>query len=89
VDLVLALLGREQIVGIDVLQTNENPRDPSLRGFLDKVRGAVAQGIHLSREASPQALANPQLDHPIKKRFLVAIAREIIIGDEEPPIARR
>jgi hypothetical protein len=59
VDLVLALLGREQIVGIDVLQTNENPTDPSLRGFLDKGLDAVAQGIHLNREANPQALANP------------------------------
>src|SRR6516162_7322195 len=84
--LILALLRREKIVGIDVPQTDKDTADAGLRGLLDEVRDTVTQRVHLYREADLQALADPQLDHPIKERLPMAIAREVIIGDEEPSV---
>jgi hypothetical protein len=47
----------------------------------------VAQRVHLDRKADLQAFADPQLDHPVKQRFPMAIAREIVVGDKESPVA--
>ena len=54
--------GREEVVGIDVLQTDKYPADAGLGGLLDEIRDAVTQRVYLNREADLQALADPQLD---------------------------
>ena len=56
-DLVLPLLGGDQVVGIDVLQPDEHPPDTGLRGLLDEVRNLVAQRIDLDRKADLRAIA--------------------------------
>jgi len=56
---VLALFGRQQIVGIDVLQTDEDSADAGMRSLLDKVRDPVTQCVHLDRKADLQAVADP------------------------------
>ena len=50
-DLVLPLLGAEQVVRIDVLQPDENPLNAGARAFLDEVRQLVAQRVDLDDEA--------------------------------------
>jgi len=77
-DFVLTLLGREEIVGIYVLQTDKDTADTGLCGLFDEVRDAMAQGVHLDREADLQALADPQLDHSIEERFPMRIAGKIV-----------
>jgi hypothetical protein len=42
-DLVLAFLGWDEIVRIDVLQSDEHPADACLRGLLDEIRDLVAE----------------------------------------------
>ena len=84
---VLALLGRDEIVGIDILQTDKYAADTGQRRFLDEVWDAVTQGVHLDREADLQALDDPQLDHAIKERFPMPVASKVIVGDKEPPVA--
>jgi hypothetical protein len=44
-------LAARKIVGIDVLQIDEDAADAGLCGLLDKVRDPVAQRVHLDREA--------------------------------------
>jgi hypothetical protein len=45
------------------------------------------QRVHLNCEADLQAFDDPQLDHAVEERFPMAIAREIVVADEEPPVA--
>jgi len=46
-DLVLPLLGRQEIVGIDVLQIDKDAPDTGPCRLLDEVRNSVAQRVHL------------------------------------------
>ncbi len=82
-DLVLPLLGRDQIVGVDVLQSDEHPAHAGLRRLLDEVRNLVAKRIDLDGEADLRELAVAQLDQPVEQRLPVAVAGEIVVGDEE------
>ena len=50
-DLVLPLLGGDQIVGIDVLEPDEHAPHAGLRRLLDEVRDLVAQRVDLDGEA--------------------------------------
>src|SRR5215831_6086675 len=43
----------------------------------------MAQGIDLDHKPDLQALAEAQLDHAVKQRFPMPVAREIVVGDEE------
>ena len=52
-DLVLALVGGEQIVRIDVLEPDEDPIDAGARGLVDEVRDPVAQRVDLDGEIEP------------------------------------
>src|SRR5215472_4232860 len=86
-DLVLALLGRKEIIGIDVLQADKDAANAGLRCLLDEVRDPVAQRVHLDRKADLQTFADPQSDHPVKQRFPMTVASKIVIGDEKPSVA--
>ena len=44
----------------------------------------MAQRIDLDRETDLQPLAEPQPDHPVEQRLPMPVAREIVVGDEEP-----
>ena len=75
-------LAAEQILRVDVLQPDEHPPHAGLGRLLDEVRNAVAQRVHLDGEADVHAFL-AQRDHPVEQRFPVAVAGEIVVGDEE------
>src|SRR5262245_64005806 len=79
-DLVLPLLGLDQVVRIDVFQPEERPLDPRLRRLLDEIGDLVAQRIDLDSEADVHAFLEPQLDQPVEQRLTLAIASEIVLG---------
>ena len=83
-DLVLLFLGRRQIVGIDVLQPEEHARDAGLLRLLDEAIDLVAHGIDLNHDAERNLVDLAQLRQPIEDRLPFLVAREIIVGDEEP-----
>ncbi len=82
-DLVLPLLGGDQVFRIDVLEADEHPLDAGLGRLLDEVRDLVAERVDLDGEADPDALVL-QRDHPVEQDLPVAVAGEIVVGDEEP-----
>ena len=81
-DVVLLLLRRRQIVGIDVLKPDEHPLDARRHRLLDEAGNLVAGRVDLDDEARVDALL-AQFDQPVEDRFPVAIAGEIVVGDEE------
>ena len=82
-DLVLALLGGCEIVRIDVLQADEDPRDACPLGLLHEVLDPVAQRIDLDHQAERDPVLLPQLDQAVEDRLPFLVAREIVVGDEE------
>ena len=83
-DLVLALLGRDEIVRVDVLQSNEHSADACLRCLLDEIRDLVAQRVDLNGEANLRAIARAQLDQTVEQQLPIAVTSEIVVGDEKP-----
>jgi hypothetical protein len=61
-DLVLPLLRSEQIVGVDVLQPDEDAGDPGAFRLGDEIRHLVAHRVDLDEEAHVHAVLLPQLD---------------------------
>jgi len=51
-DLVLPFLGRDQVVGIDVLETDENMANAGLRRLLDEFRNLVTERVVSSTSSS-------------------------------------
>ena len=49
-DLVLPFLGRDQVVGVDVLETDENMANACPRCLLDEIRNLVTERVDLDRE---------------------------------------
>ena len=88
-DLVLPLLGGEQIVGIDVLEPDEDAGDAGALGLGDEVRDLVAQRVDLDEEAHVHAVLLAQLDDAVEDRLPVLVAGEIVVGDEEAVDALR
>ena len=82
-DLVLPLLGGDQIRRVDVLQPDEHAGDAGAARFLDEVRDLVAQRVDLDHEADVHAVLFAQLDDPVVDRFPILVAGEIVVGDEE------
>ena len=81
-DVVLLLLRRAQIVGIDVLKPDEHPLDASSHRLLDETRDLVARRVDLDDEAGVDALL-AQRDQPVEDRLPVAVASQIVVGDEK------
>src|SRR5262249_32661138 len=80
--LVLALLGAEQAVRVDVLEANEAAADAGLGALLDEVRQLVAERVDLDRERDLDPLL-AQLDDAVEDDLPILVARKIIVGDEE------
>src|SRR5580704_6151212 len=87
-DLVLPLLGGDEILGVDVLKPDEDAPRSRLGRLLDEVRNLVAERVDLDGEAAADALVL-ELDHAVEKDLPVAVAGKIVIGDEEPVDALR
>ena len=82
-DLVLPLLGGDEILGVDVLKPDEDAPRSRLGRLLDEVRNLVAERVDLDGEAAVDALVL-ELDHAVEQDLPVAVAGEIVVGDEEP-----
>ena len=82
-DLVLALLGRQQVVRIDVLQTDEHAVDAGPARLVDEVRDAMALRVDLDDQGHFDAFVLAQLDQPVEEVLPVAVARHVVVGDEE------
>ena len=74
-DVVLLLLGGDEVVGIDVFEADEHPLDASRCRLLDEARDLVAGGVYLEDEAGVEPLL-PQLDQPVEDRFLEFMGTE-------------
>ena len=83
-DLVLVLLGSQQIVGIDVFEADEDAAHPGLGDLLNKVRNAVTQRVDLDREGELQIVGRAHRDQPVGQLLPIAVAGEIVVGNEEP-----
>ncbi len=81
-NVVLLLLRRGQIIGVDVLEADEYSLDARRHRLLDEAGNLVAGRVDLDDEARVDAL-RAQFDQPVEDRFPVAIAGEIVVGDEE------
>ena len=64
-------------------------RTPACGRLLDEVRDLVAERVDLDGEADVDALAPAQLDQPVEEHLPVAVAGEIVVGDEEAVDALR
>src|SRR6516164_9679064 len=82
-DLVLPLLGAEQVLRVDILKADEYAPYARPRAFFDEVRQAVAEGIDLDDETDVELVDLPQPDQPIEDGFPLLVASEIVIGNEE------
>ena len=61
-DLVLALLGVQQIAGIDRLQPDEDPQASCTTAFLDEVRKAIGERVDLDQEGEGYVQSLAQCD---------------------------
>ena len=82
-DLVLAFLGRREIVGIDVLQADEHPGHAGAFRLRNEARDLVAQRVDLDHQADRNPINLPKPDEAIEDRLPLPVARKIIVGDEE------
>ena len=82
-DLVLPFLGRDQVVGVDVLEPDEDAAHAGLCRLLDEIRNLVAERVDLDGEAEFGNSVLRRCDDPIEQHFPVAVAREIVVRDEE------
>ena len=68
-DLVLPLLGGDQVVRVDVLQPDEHARDAGALRLLDEVRDLVAERVHLDHEAERACLSTSRsFDEAVEDR---------------------
>ena len=82
-DLVLPLFGGQQIVGIDVLQPDEDAGYAGAFGLGDEIRDLVTQRVDLDQETHVHAVVFAQFDDAVEDRLPVLVAGEIVVGDEE------
>ena len=82
-DLVLLLLGGGEIVGIDVLEAEEDARDAGFFRLLDETRNLVAHGVDLDHQAERDFVHLAQLGKAVEDRLPFPVACEVVVGDEE------
>jgi hypothetical protein len=68
------------------MNTKAQPARPRL---LDEMRNAVTQRVDLQDQPDLEILAFAQFDQAVEDRFPVAVAREVIVGNEKPRNALR
>ena len=81
-DLVLPLFRALERLRIDALEPDEHLIAAGPRRLLDEARNFVAERVDLKDELDRDALVLPEIDQPIKDRLPVAVAGEIVVGDE-------
>jgi hypothetical protein len=79
----VSFLGRDQVVGVDVLETDEDVANARLCRLLDEIRNLVTERVDLNREYEIGEFRLAQMDDPIEQHFPVAVAREIVVRDDE------
>jgi hypothetical protein len=82
-DLVLALLGAEKRFRIDVLEPDEHEGCAGARCLLDEIRNPMAERIDLQDQLDAEFFALAQLGQPVEDGFPIAVAGEIVVGDEK------
>ena len=82
-DLVLTFLGGDEIVRVDVLQSDEHPADARLCGLFDEIRDLVTKRVDLDGEADLRTIAFAQRYQTVEQQLPIAVAGEIVVGDEE------
>src|SRR5215831_18610551 len=82
-DLVLPLLGGGEVVGVDVLETDEDAGHPSPLRFGDEVWDLMTQRIDLNHQTERDPLLFAQPDKAVEDRLPPAVAGEVVVGDEE------
>ena len=81
-DLVLPLLRALERLRIDALEPDEHLVAAGPRRLLDEARNLVAERVDLKDELDRNALGLPELDQAVEDRLPVAVAGEIVVGDE-------
>ena len=81
-DLVLPLLRALEQFGIDALEPDEDLVAAGPRRLLDEARNPMAESVDLKDELDRNALVGSQIDQPVEDRLPVAVAGEIVVGDE-------
>ena len=77
----MPFLGGNEIVGIDILKSNEHMARAGLRSFLYEIRNLVAERVDLNGKDEIRKFGLAQVDETIEQQFPVAIARKIVVGD--------
>ena len=67
-DLILPLLGRREVVGIDILQSDEDPRHAGAFCFFDEIRDLVTKRVNLNHHAKRNAFMFAQIDQAGARR---------------------
>src|SRR5262245_19986087 len=86
---VLLFLRLQEVVWVDVLEPDKDTLAAGTRRLLDKIRDAVTERIDLDDELQFEPFALAHRDEAVKDRLPIAVAREIVIGDEEAKNALR
>src|SRR4029077_126913 len=70
-------------LGIDVLKSDEDRVAARPRRLLDEARDLVAERVDLEQKPDPEAVLLAQFDQAVEDRLPVAVAGEIVVGDEK------
>jgi hypothetical protein len=81
-DAVLVLLHVNQVLGIDALEPDEDVLAAGAGRLLDEPWDLVREDIDLDEEVDA-VTGLAEVAHAVEDRFPVAVAREIVVGDEE------
>src|SRR6516225_10953828 len=82
-DPVLALGRALETFWVDALKPDEDALASGSGSLLDEMRNLVAKRVNLHHKLDANILALAQFYKPVENRFPVAIAREVIVGDEK------
>ena len=82
-DPVLVLLHVNQVLRIDALEPDEHVAAAGAGRLVDEVRDLVRQHVDLDQEVQAVAALLAQLDHAVEDRLPIAVASEVVVGDEE------
>ena len=82
-DLVLAFLGGQQVVRVDVLQPDEHAEHAGPARLVDEVFDLMTLRIDLDDQGQFDALVLLELDQPVEELLPVLVAGHVVVGDEE------
>ena len=88
-DLILSLLCGRKVIGIDILQSDEDSRHTGSFCFFDEIRDLVTKRIDLDHQSKRNAFVFAQIDQAVEDGFPFPVSREIIVRDKKPIYALR